>query len=59
MELIKIDMDNGRTKNTTGNSTYKKLAAQWLIEALGFASSSVLADSLVLRNPHLRQAPKR
>jgi hypothetical protein len=40
------------------NSTYKKLAVKWLNEALCFVSSSVLADSFVLRNPLLRQAPK-
>ncbi|MDO9155094.1 MAG: hypothetical protein Q7U47_15530 [Paludibacter sp.] len=38
------------------NSTYKKLAVQWLNEVLFFVSSSVVADSLVLRNRHLRQA---
>jgi hypothetical protein len=32
-------------KNTTANSTYKKLAVQWLNEALCFVSSSVVADS--------------
>jgi len=36
-----------------GNSTYKKLAVQWLNEALCFVSSSVLADSLLLRNRQL------
>jgi len=41
------------------NSTYKKLAAQWLNEALYFVSSSVLADSLVLRNRQLLVAAKR
>jgi len=41
------------------NSTYKKLALQWLNEASCFVSSSVLADSLMLQNPPLRQAPKR
>jgi Flp pilus assembly protein TadD len=41
------------------NSGFKKLAVQWLNEALCFVSSSVLADSFVLRNPPLRQAPKR
>jgi len=46
-------------KQPATNSTYKKLAAQWLNEALCFVSSSVLADSLVLRNPLLRPAPKR
>jgi len=40
-------------KTTGYNSTYKKLAAQWLNEALCFVSSAVLADSLVLRNPKL------
>ncbi len=45
---------------TTGyNSTYKKLAAQWLNEALCFVSSSLLADSLVLRNRQLLVAAKR
>jgi len=38
-------------RKTAYNSTYKKLAAQWLNEALCFVSSSVLADSLVLENP--------
>jgi hypothetical protein len=48
------------TERTTGyNSTYKKLAVQCLNEALFFVSGSVLADNLVLRNPPLRQAPKR
>jgi hypothetical protein len=46
-------------RTPTYNSTYKKLAVQWLNEALFFVSSSVLAYSLVLRNPLLRQAPKR
>jgi len=41
------------------NSTYKKLAVQWLNEALCFVASFVVIDSLVLRNPLLRQAPKR
>jgi len=35
------------------NSTYKKLAVQWLNEALCFVSSSVVADSFVLRNRQL------
>jgi len=46
-------------KKTSYNSTYPKVAVQWLNQALCFVSSSVLADSLVLRNPLLRQAPKR
>jgi len=45
--------------NTGGNSTYKKLAVQWLNEALFFVSSFVVADSLVLRNRQLLVAAKR
>jgi hypothetical protein len=41
------------------NSTYKKLAVQWLNEALCFISSSVLADSFRLRNRQLLVAAKR
>ena len=46
-------------KKTTANSTYKKLAVQWLNEALCFVSSSLLADSLVLRNRQLLVAANR
>jgi hypothetical protein len=50
----------GRTTRTTGyNSTYKKLAVQWLNEALCFVSSSVVADSIVLRNRQLLVAANR
>jgi len=48
-----------RTKSTTGNSTYKKLAVQWLNEALCFVSSFVVAVSLVLRNRQLLVAANR
>ena len=41
------------------NSTYKKLAVQWINEALCFVSSSVLEDSFVLRNRQLLVAAKR
>jgi len=41
------------------NNTYKKLAVQWLIEALCFVSSSVVADSFVLRNRQLLIAANR
>jgi len=40
-------------------STYKKLAVQWLNEALCFLSSSVVADSFRLRNRQLLVAAKR
>ena len=43
----------------TANSTYKKLAVQWLNEALCFVSSSVVADSFRLRNRQLLVAAKR
>ena len=43
----------------TPNSTYKKLAVQWLNEVLCFVSSSLLADSFVLRNRQLLVAAKR
>jgi hypothetical protein len=41
------------------NKRLAKKRLQWLIEALCFVSSSVMADSLRLRNPLLRQAPNR
>ncbi len=41
------------------NSTYKKLAFQWLNEALCLVSSSVVADSFRLRNRQLLVAAKR
>jgi hypothetical protein len=44
---------------TSANSTYKKLAVQWLIEALCFVSSSVVADCFRLRNRQLLVAAKR
>jgi len=53
-------MENiNRNKAHTPNSTYKKLAVQWLNEALCFVSSFVVADSLVLRNRQLLVAANR
>lgn len=49
----------GRKEERTDNSGFKKLAVQWLNEALCFVSSSVLADSLVLRNRQLLKPAKR
>jgi len=46
-------------KITAANRRLAKKRIQCLNEALCFVSSSVLADSFVLRNPLLRQAPKR
>jgi hypothetical protein len=46
-------------RKTPYNSGFKKLAVQWLNEVLCFVSSSLLADSLVLRNRQLLVAAKR
>jgi len=46
-------------KSTATNSTYKKLAVQWLNEVFCFVSSSLVADSLVLRNRQLLVAANR
>ena len=48
-----------RIEQHTANSTYKKLAVQWLNEALCFVSSSVVADSFRLRNRQLLVAANR
>jgi len=50
----------GQSTRTTGyNSTYKKLAVQWLNQALCFVSSFMVADSLVFQNRQLLVAAKR
>jgi hypothetical protein len=46
-------------KSTTPNRRLAKKRDKNLIEALPFVSNYVLAESLVVRNPLLRQAPKR
>jgi len=46
-------------KNTDGKKRLAKKRFQCLIEALCFVSSSVLADSLVLRNRQLLVAANR
>ena len=48
-----------KVERLTANSTYKKLAVQCLNEALCYVSSSVVADSFVLRNRQLLVAAKR
>jgi hypothetical protein len=47
------------TETTPYNSTYKKLAVQWLNEHLCFVSNSVVEDSFRLRNRQLHVAAKR
>jgi len=60
-QKLNIDKAYSHTvdRRPAGNSTYKKLAVQWLNEALCFVSSFVLAESLVLRNRQLLVAAKR
>jgi hypothetical protein len=48
-----------KDSKAAANSTYKKLAVQWLNEALCFVSSFVVAESLVLRNRQLLVAANR
>ncbi len=57
MTLLKYILRN--EESPAANSTYKKLAVQWLNEALCFVSSSVLADSFRLRNRQLLIAATR
>jgi hypothetical protein len=61
MERIfeKHRLTDGRKESRTDNRRLAKKRFQCLNEALCFVSSSVLTGSLVLRNPLLRQAPKR
>jgi hypothetical protein len=47
------------TRKTAYNSTYPKVAVQWLNQALCFYKSLCLVDNEVLRNRHLRVAAKR
>lgn len=56
MKRLRNTLEN---RKTGANSTYKKLAVQWLNEALCFVLSSVVADSFRLRNRQLLVAAKR
>ena len=49
----------GRIRKTGHNSTYPKVAVQWLNQTLCFNQNLCLVDSEVLRNRHLRVAAKR
>ena len=58
--VCKLDTSTLRTdRRASGNSVFKKLAVQWLIEHLCFVSSAVLADSFVLRNRQLLKPANR
>ena len=48
-----------QNRKTATNRRLAKKRVKYLNEALCFVSSSVLAESFLLRNPLLRQAPKR
>jgi len=48
-----------KERNTAGNSTYKKLAVQWLNEVQFFNQTFVQVYSFVLRNRQLLIAAKR
>ena len=52
-------MTTSWTESTSDNSSYNKLAVQWLNEALFFVASSVVADSFRLRNRQLLVAANR
>ncbi|WP_188406300.1 hypothetical protein [Psychroflexus salis] len=47
------------TRKTPYNSTYPKVAVQWLNQALCFYQGLCLVESESLRNRHLRVAAKR
>jgi hypothetical protein len=57
MRLTQGQLKSERT--TAQNSTYKKLAVQWLNQALCSYQTFVLVDSGVLRNRQLLVAAKR
>jgi hypothetical protein len=56
---MKTNENTSEQRTPAHNSTYKKLAVQWLNEALCFVSSLVVADSFRLRNRQLLVAAKR
>jgi hypothetical protein len=50
---------NDRQETPAANSTYPKVAVQWLNKAFCFYQSLCLIESEVLRKRHLRVAAKR
>ena len=54
-----MTFNQARQEGQTPNSTYKKLAVQWLNEVQFFNQNFVLADSFVLRNRQLLVAAER
>ncbi len=58
MNIQKVNLTTEEEARTANRRLAKK-RVQCLNEAFSFVSSSVLAESLGLRNPLLRQAPNR
>ena len=56
MNVLNFKVEN---RKTGGNSTYPKVAVQWLKQALCFYQSFCLVDSFCLRNRQLLLAAKR
>jgi hypothetical protein len=52
-------LTEGRKESRTDNSTYPKVAAQWLNQAFCFYQTFCLVDSEVLGNRQLLVAAKR
>jgi hypothetical protein len=59
MMKYKLKSTTRSTRTPAPNSTYPKVAVQWLNQALCFYQNFCLVDSEVLRNRHLRVAAKR
>lgn len=60
-QKLNIDKDYNNTmdRRPAGNSTYKKLAVQWLYEVQFFNQTFVQVDSLVVQNRQLLIAANR
>lgn len=56
---IGLDFFRNKVKWPTANSTYPKLAVQWLNQSLCFYQSLCLVYSDALRNHHLRVVANR
>jgi len=56
---MKYEQNTDGRRSPADNSTYKKLAVQWLNEALCYVSSLVVVDSFRLRNRQLLVAANR
>ena len=57
--VVCTDINNMGDRKPTANSTYPKVAAQWLSQASCFYQCFCLVDSESSRNRHLRVAANR